>query len=206
MLECRLVTLQGCTTLGKEYRSSSGSVLNIPAFSVTLTPSGNFLVAGSNPNDDTNLTVKFSSEFRVELLNPPFMSVARPVIESVPTNIDFGETFTIPISIPSNLKATTVQGKRLQKERVLVIDRPCSAVALMDLGFSSHAFHSSARLVFLDFTLSNDQKSLTLTAPPNRNIYPPGPAYIFLTIDDVTSTGQRVMVGSGASPPQAPAL
>lgn len=27
------------------------------------------------------------------------------------------------------------------------------------------------------------------------------PAYIFLTVDDVTSTGVRVMVGDGSSPP-----
>ena len=31
----------------------------------------------------------------------------------------------------------------------------------MDLGFSSHAFHSSARLVFLEHTVSRDRKSLT---------------------------------------------
>ena len=72
----------------------------------------------------------------------------------------------------------------------------------MDLGFSSHAFHSSARLVFMNAKLSANKKSLTITTPPNRNIFPPGPAYIFLTIDNVSSTGQRVMVGSGAPPPQ----
>ena len=73
----------------------------------------------------------------------------------------------------------------------------------MDLGFSTHAFHSSARLVFMDAKLSRNRRSLTITAPPNRNIFPPGPGWIFLTVDDITSTGQRVMVGSGAAPPQA---
>lgn len=75
-------------------------------------------------------------------------------------------------------------------------------VTLVDLGFSSHAFHSSARLVFMNAQLSDDRKSLTITSPPNRNIYPPGPAFVFLTIDDVSSEGTRVMVGSGAPPPQ----
>ena len=65
----------------------------------------------------------------------------------------------------------------------------------MDLGFSSHAFHSSARLVFLDFTLSKDGKTLTINAPPNNRIYPPGPAFIFLTVDDITSEGAHVMIG-----------
>ncbi|KAJ7111115.1 hypothetical protein C8R44DRAFT_883547 [Mycena epipterygia] len=32
-------------------------------------------------------------------------------------------------------------------------------------------------------------------------VYPPGPAYIFLTVGDKTSAGIHVMVGSGASPP-----
>ena len=74
-------------------------------------------------------------------------------------------------------------------------------VALMDLGFSSHAFHSSARLVFMDAQISRDGKSLTFTTPPNGRVYPPGPATIFLTINDVTSEGAWVMVGSGNSPP-----
>ena len=71
----------------------------------------------------------------------------------------------------------------------------------MDLGFSSHAFHSSARLVFLEHTVSRDRKSLTFTLPPNGRVYPPGPATIFLTVDDVTSTGVQTIVGSGNPPP-----
>jgi hypothetical protein len=92
-------------------------------------------------------------------------------------------------------------------------------VALMDLGFSSHVFHSSSRLVFMDAQLSKNGKTLTITSPPNNRVYPPGPgklylwsqliwshpnftvAYIFLTMGDVTSPGVRVMVGNGASPP-----
>ena len=71
----------------------------------------------------------------------------------------------------------------------------------MDLGFSSHGFHSGARLVFMDATISRDGKSLTFITPPNGRVYPPGPATIFLTVDDVTSEGAWVMVGSGAPPP-----
>ena len=71
----------------------------------------------------------------------------------------------------------------------------------MDLGFSSHAFHSSARLVFMDAHIAPDRRSLTFVAPPNGRVYPPGPATIFLTIDDVTSEGAWVMVGSGRPPP-----
>ena len=71
----------------------------------------------------------------------------------------------------------------------------------MDLGFSSHAFHSSARLVFMDARIAPDGRSLTFVTPPNGRVFPPGPATIFLTIDDVTSEGAWVMVGSGRPPP-----
>jgi hypothetical protein len=73
----------------------------------------------------------------------------------------------------------------------------------MDLGFSSHAFHSSARLVFLEHTLSADRTTLTFASPPNNRIYPPGPAFVYFTVDDVTSEGVKVLVGDGSSPPVA---
>lgn len=54
----------------------------------------------------------------------------------------------------------------------------------MDLGFSSHAFHSSSRLVFLVAELSSDNTSLTITTPPNNRVYPPGPGvYPLLVIE-----------------------
>ena len=54
----------------------------------------------------------------------------------------------------------------------------------------------------MEARVSIDRRSLTFTTPPNPNIYPPGPAFIFLTVDDVTSEGKMVMVGTGAAPPQ----
>ena len=48
-------------------------------------------------------------------------------------------------------------------------------VALIDLGFSTHAFHASSRLVFMDAQLSANRTSLTITSPPNNRVYPPGP-------------------------------
>lgn len=53
----------------------------------------------------------------------------------------------------------------------------------------------------MEAELSKDRKSLTFTMPPNGRVYPPGPATIFLTVDDVTSPGVMVIAGSGASPP-----
>ncbi|KAI0808904.1 glyoxal oxidase N-terminus-domain-containing protein [Irpex lacteus] len=175
--------------LGKRISNVGMPTSNIPRMyhsTVTLTPQGNFLIAGSNPNNHTVLPgpgVKFPSEFRVETLDPPFMFVERPTLGNLPAKLPFGKSVTIPITIPNNLKGEKVQ------------------VSLMDLGFSSHAFHSSARLVFLDHTVSRDRKSITFTLPPNGRVYPPGPATIFLTVDDVTSKGVQTIVGSGNSPP-----
>ena len=75
------------------------------------------------------------------------------------------------------------------------------SVSLMDLGFSTHGFQVGARLVFMDATISNNGKTLSFVTPPNGRVYPPGPATIFLTIDDVTSEGVMVMMGSGNPPP-----
>ncbi|KAJ6514702.1 glyoxal oxidase precursor [Mycena vulgaris] len=155
--------------------------------SVTLTPQGNILLAGSNPNGNVTVVPAgqpgFSSEFRVETLNPPFMQMARPTLSNVPSKIPFNHKFTVGVSIPAGVSTSSIK------------------VALMDLGFSSHAFHSSARLVFLDAILSKDKRSLTITSPPNNRVYPPGPAFIFLTVGETTSVGSHVMMGSGANPP-----
>ncbi|KAJ7892811.1 glyoxal oxidase N-terminus-domain-containing protein [Mycena olivaceomarginata] len=155
--------------------------------SVTLTPQGNILLAGNNPNGNITFIPPgqpgFSSEFRVQTLDPPFFNQARPTLSNVPSKIAFNQRFTIGIDIPAGVSPSSIK------------------VALIDLGFSTHAFHSSGRLMFMDFTLSPNRRSLTITSPPNNRVYPPGPAYIFVTVGDTTSAGAHVMVGSGANPP-----
>ncbi|KAJ7062818.1 glyoxal oxidase N-terminus-domain-containing protein [Mycena amicta] len=148
---------------------------------VTLTPSGNLMIAGSNPNLNFTLPspeIKYPTEFRVEHLNPPYMYLERPKLSNVPSKIAFNSQFTIQITLPKNAGIF-----------------PTVKVALMDLGFSSHAFHSSARLVWLDATLSSDHKTLHVTSPPNNRVYPPGPGYIYVTVGEYTSVGANVMVG-----------
>ncbi|PIL32906.1 hypothetical protein GSI_05024 [Ganoderma sinense ZZ0214-1] len=156
---------------------------------ITLLPQGNFLVADSNPNSNftADPSLKFPSELRVETLDPSLMFVDRPRILATPAKIHStpGSPVTVPISLPP---ALSLPGARVQ-------------ASLMDLGFSSHAFHSSARLVFMDATISADRRSLTFLTPPNGRVYLPGPATIVLTIDDVTSEGVWVIMGSGNSPP-----
>ncbi len=73
-------------------------------------------------------------------------------------------------------------------------------VSLMDLGYVTHAQHGNSRLVFLEHTLQGD--TLEITAPPNNNIYPPGPAFLFIVANGVHSEGVMLMVGDGGNPPR----
>lgn len=99
--------------LGKRISNKGMPTTNIARMyhsSVTLTPQGNLLVAGSNPNGNTTVGVKFPSEFRVETLDPPFMFVERPKILSMPEKLEFGSKVTVPIIIPPSLKAADFKG------------------------------------------------------------------------------------------------
>jgi hypothetical protein len=70
----------------------------------------------------------------------------------------------------------------------------------MDLGYVTHGVHANSRLVYLLATVSSDNE-LTVTAPPNGKVYPPGPAWIYIVIDGVPSVGVKVIVGTGEGPP-----
>lgn len=101
--------------LGQRFSQEGLPTSNIARMyhsSVTLTPQGNFLIAGSNPNNHTvtGPGVKFPSEFRVETLDPPFMFVERPTLGALPDKIPFNSKVTVRVTIPNNLRARTVQG------------------------------------------------------------------------------------------------
>ncbi|KAG6889062.1 hypothetical protein C0995_004106 [Termitomyces sp. Mi166 len=188
--------------LGQRFRNDglpSSEIARVYHSTATLTPNGqtlmrknnltptfrNIFVAGSNPNLNPNIVnnTKFPTEFRAEYLNPPYMNVARPQLHNVPATLPFNHAFTVSVVMPPGLKTRNVQ------------------VALVDLGFSTHAFHSSQRLVFMHAVLSPNHDSITIITPPNNRVYPPGPAWIFVTVDGIISTGTHVLIGNGKAPP-----
>ncbi|CUA77347.1 hypothetical protein RSOLAG22IIIB_12698 [Rhizoctonia solani] len=57
------------------------------------------------------------------------------------------------------------------------------------------------RMVKLKCTLGSDRKSLIITGPPNAAIYPPGPAWVYVLHNGVPSKAQKVLIGTGGSPP-----
>ncbi|KAI0045394.1 copper radical oxidase [Auriscalpium vulgare] len=148
----------------------------------TLTPRGDVMIAGSNPNLDRS-EVAYGTEYRVEWLSPPYMGVERPVIASAPRMVGFGQTLDVKVTIPESMQGGEVK------------------VSLMDLGYVTHAVHANARLVYLKNSLSDDRQTLSVTGPPHGGVYPPGPGWLYVVVNGVPSVGVQVMIGDGQSPP-----
>ncbi|KAJ6502259.1 copper radical oxidase [Mycena sanguinolenta] len=149
----------------------------------TVVPDGRVMIAGSNPNLDRS-AVKYGTEYRVEWLSPPYMSKGRPQLKKVPKQLDFGQTLVLRVQLQSQ-----------------VPDKPDIKVALMDFGYVTHAVHANSRMVYLEATLSDDgTNELTITGPPSGNVYPPGPAWIVVVVDDIPSVTQQLIIGDGKSP------
>jgi Galactose oxidase-like, Early set domain len=119
-----------------------------------LLPDGRVLVSGGGRfNDDTEPTDQFSAEF----YSPPYLFKGpRPVISSAPSQLSYGQNFTVQ----------TPDAARIGQ------------VSLIRFGSVTHAINMSQRFVPLAFSISSG--SLTITAPANANLAPPGNYMLFL--------------------------
>ncbi|KZW01402.1 hypothetical protein EXIGLDRAFT_603030 [Exidia glandulosa HHB12029] len=145
----------------------------------SVLPSGAIVIAGSNPNNDVVTNVKFSTEYRLEILFPPYITMSRPVFVGLPARATWGQIVSLVVRLPPG--TTQVQA------------------ALMDFGYSTHALHMNQRHVFLHAVQSSNT-TLLITMPPNPTIFPPGPAWLFLLANGVPSEGQQLLIGSGVGP------
>ncbi len=142
-----------------------------------LLPDATVWLAGGNPT-------RGSYEAHMEIYQPPYLfnsdgSLAtRPSIASAPATIGWGGSFSVSTPDAANIS-----------QAVLV--RP---------GSSTHSFDLDQRLVGMSFTAGSG--SLTVTAPPNANIAPPGYYMLFLINNQgVPSTAAFVLLnGSGSAP------
>jgi Glyoxal oxidase N-terminus/Domain of unknown function (DUF1929) len=188
--------------IDSRFSSNGLPTSNIPRLyhsSATLLPDGHVLVAGSNPNLDRS-TVMYQTEYRVEHFYPPYMNATRPSIINCPMKMEFNQSYNMQVRLPDDISPNTVKGTYIYLFfKIFVLIRPL--VSLMDFGFSTHAVHANSRLVYLQTKLSQDQQTLTVKAPPNGNIYPPGPGFVFVVADNVPSTSVMVMIGDGQGPP-----
>ena len=120
-----------------------------------LLPDATVMLVGGN-------RVRGTYQPGIEIYSPAYLfnadgtTATRPAIGSVPGAIGYGQAFQIQTQ-----DAASVQS--------VVLVRP---------GAQTHAFDMDQRLVRMSFTSGSDQ--LTVTAPPNGNIAPPGYYMLFI--------------------------
>ncbi|KAJ8082465.1 hypothetical protein PM082_008320 [Marasmius tenuissimus] len=155
-----------------------------------LLPDASVLIAGSNPNVDVNLTTAYPTEYRAEVFYPPYFSASvRPQPSGIPNTLTYGGKpfdITIPASSYSG-KANDAAAK--------------TTVAVVRAGWTTHSMTMGQRYLQLNNTYTvHDDGSITLHTsqmPPNANIFQPGPAMVFVTVNGIPSNATFVIVGSG---------
>ena len=136
---------------------------------------GTVWFTGGNPE-------RGSYENHIEIYQPPYLFnsngtlATRPTITSAPSSIYYGTPFKVQTPNASSI----------------------SSVVLMRDGAVTHAFDMDQRQVGMSFTVGSG--SLTVTAPPNGNIAPPGYYMLFLlNSSGVPSLATFVQVNSAPS-------
>jgi hypothetical protein len=133
-----------------------------------LLPDGRVLVAGGGQG--ANATGNHNN---AELYSPAYLfKGARPRIDAAPTAIAYGQTFTVSTSNAASI------GK----------------VSLIRLGSVTHAFDENQRFVPLNFSPAGN--GLSVTAPANGNIAPPGHYMLFIVNNNgVPSMAKIIRIG-----------
>ena len=141
-----------------------------------LLPDATVWLAGGNP-------VRGQYEQRMENYKPAYLfqangtAAVRPSISSVPSSISWGSPFTVQTPDAASI----------------------ASVVLVRNGVSTHAFDMDQRLVGMSFTAGS---GLTVTAPPNGNIAPPGYYMLFILNNlGVPSVARFVQLTQGAQSP-----
>lgn len=143
-----------------------------------LMPDATVWVTGSNPQQGT-------FDDTMEVYRPAYLFTAggaaarRPVISGAPARIGYAASFAVTSPDAADV----------------------ASVALVRAGSSTHAFNFEQRLVNLDFTAGAD--TLTLTAPPDANVAPPGYYMLFL-VDRAGVPSVAAWVQLTAQPGDAP--
>jgi hypothetical protein len=141
-----------------------------------LLPDATVWVAGGNPARGTY-------EPHIEIYQPAYLFqsdgtlAARPSITSVPSSVSFGSQFTLQTPDAASI---------------------ASAVLIRN-GTVTHSFGMDQRMVGMSFTAGAG--SLTVTAPPNANIAPPGYYMLFiLNSNGVPSVASSVLLSASSTP------
>ncbi|HKS75404.1 MAG TPA: galactose oxidase-like domain-containing protein [Terriglobales bacterium] len=140
-----------------------------------LLPDATVWLAGGNPSRGTyNNTMEIYQP--AYLFNSDGTLATRPSIASAPASISYGNTFSVTTPDAANI----------------------SSAVLVRNGAVTHAFGMDQRMVGMSFTVGSG--ALTITAPPNGNIAPPGYYMLFLlNSSGVPSLATFVQMTSGAA-------
>jgi Domain of unknown function (DUF1929)/IPT/TIG domain/Glyoxal oxidase N-terminus len=145
-----------------------------------LLPDGRVWFAGGNPGQGTY-------EPHMEMYQPAYLFNAngslatRPSITSVPAKIGYGAVFDVQTPDAASI----------------------ASVVLMRNSAVTHSFNMDQRMIEMSFTVGSG--SLSVTAPPNGNIAPPGYYMLFiLNTQGVPSIAKMVQIPSNVSSPPVP--
>jgi hypothetical protein len=118
------------------------------------------------------------SHINAQLFSPPYLFQGpRPTVQNAPANVSYGQAFDV--AVPEANEITKVSWIRLASV--------------------THSFDQNQRLNFLTFAKGNGK--LTITAPANANIAPPGHYMLFvLNEKGVPSEGQIIRIFSAVAP------
>jgi len=141
-----------------------------------LLPDGRVLVGGSGEFGTGSI-----DQLNAEIYSPPYLfKGARPTITSAPSSLTYGAQFTVQTPNAANI----------------------SSVSLIRTGSVTHAFNQNQRYIPLSFTASSG--SLTVQAPGNANLAPPGYYLLFVVnssgVPSVASFIQMEISGSAPPP------
>jgi galactose oxidase len=141
-----------------------------------LLPDGRVLSAGGGEfAADINVSsLPKDNHANGQIFSPPYLfKGARPIIAQAPTEITYGETFVVQTPAPSAI----------------------SQVTFLRLGSVTHSFDQNQRINFLTFVAGNGQ--LTVTAPANGKLCPPGHYLLFLLNQEkVPSVATIIKIGA----------
>jgi hypothetical protein len=158
---------------------SKGAYARLYHSTALLLPDARVLIAGSG--DDGPAV----NNRRAEIYSPPYLfKGARPAYTGAPNLIQYGATFTIQSSDAASI----------------------ASVALIRPGAVTHAFDQDQRFVPLTFTAGSN--SLTIPAPANANLAPPGYYMLFIVnssgVPSVASFVRLPSPSADTQPPSAP--
>ncbi len=150
-----------------------------------LLPDATVWLGGSNPARGTyepHMEIYQPAYLFTRDANNNLVPATRPTIANAPSHIAWGGSFTISTPDAANT----------------------SQAVLLRPGSSTHAFDMDQRLIAMSFTAGSG--TLTVTAPPNSNIAPPGYYMLFLINSKGVPSVASFLLLDGSSSAPAPTV